>query len=93
MEMEDIQIKPELLLADMLSRVGRLETTQELVLDKTHEFDKELTGFKRDLQYIRQGLDKTSGGINKVLWGMAGIVGLYIMGFILNGGLIVPGVN
>lgn len=93
MGMEDINIKPEALMADMLNRVGRLESSQEVVLNKTHEFDKELTGFKRDLQYIRAGLDKTSGGINKVLWSMAGIVGLYIMGFILNGGLIVPGVN
>lgn len=72
---------------DALGRIARLEAGQEALVLKNHEFDKELAGLKVDLKYIREGLDTTKGGINKLLWGMAAIFATYVVGFIVAGGL------
>lgn len=84
---EDLNINPEAFIGDMLNRVSRLEAGQEALILKNHEFDKELAGLKVDLKYIREGLDTTKGGINKLLWGVGMIFVTYIVGFVIAGGL------
>ena len=84
---EEINTAQDTYIIDAIGRIARLEAGQEALVLKYHEFDKELAGLKVDLKYIREGLDTTKGGINKLLWGMATIFATYVIGFIIAGGL------
>lgn len=75
---------------DVMRRVSRMEEGLSELIRKNYEFDKELSGLQIDLKYIREGLDQTKGGINKLLMGIAGIFLTYIVGFVVSGGLTLP---
>lgn len=72
---------------DLLGRIVRLEERQDTVMDLNHEFDKELSNLQINLEYIREGLDQTKGGIQKLLWGVLAVLITYVVGFIVTGGL------
>jgi 3-keto-L-gulonate-6-phosphate decarboxylase len=79
---------------DHITRIETLEADMREVkanqinyMGKHHELDKEMVGIKSDLQYVRAGLDKLTGNINKLILTVAGGFGLAIVGFIVNGGL------
>lgn len=42
---------------------------------------------QKDIQSIEKRMGKIETGINKVLWGLAGTVGIAFVGFVLRGGL------
>ena len=91
MATEELRITTEAFTEDVLRRLGRVETVQEDLVRKHYEFDKELSELRIDLKYIREGLDQTKGGINKLLWGMAMVFVTYVVGFVIAGGLNVIG--
>jgi len=84
-------MKHETFMEDLTNRVRRLEDGQSELIRKNYEFDKELSALQIDLKYIREGLDQTKGGIQKLLYGIAGVFITYIVGFIVTGGLISVG--
>lgn len=88
MATEDVKMSTETFMSDLTSRVHRLEEGQQKLIERHYEFDKELSGVQIDLKYIREGLDQTKGGINKLLWGIAAVFITYVVGFIVSGGLI-----
>lgn len=69
------------------ARVKALESIQQ----DRRVSDVERTGreqaMQKDIQSIEQRMGKIETGINKVLWGLAGSVGIAFIGFILRGGL------
>jgi len=88
--MEQIKVNPEGYMSDIMIRMTRLEAGHRDIVEKHYQFDKELSGVNIDLKYIREGLDQTKGGIQKLLYGIAAIFITYIVGFIVSGGLTVP---
>jgi len=92
MATEDVKINTESFMSDLINRVSKLERGQEELMKKSYEIDKELSGLQIDLKYIREGLDQTRGGINKLLWGIGVVFLTYIGGFVFSGGLV-PGVT
>jgi hypothetical protein len=84
---ENIKVSSETFMGDLTKRVSRLEEGQNELIRRHYEFDKELSTLQVDLKYIREGLDITKGGINKLLMGVAGLFLAYIVGFIVSGGL------
>lgn len=42
---------------------------------------------QKDIQSIEKRMGSIEAGINKVLWGLAGTVGIAFIGFVLRGGL------
>lgn len=91
MATEELKLNTETFVSDVINRIGKLETAQEALLIKSYEFDKELSGLQIDLKYIREGLDSTKSGINKLLWGMAMVFVTYVIGFVVAGGLTIGG--
>lgn len=89
MPIEDVKMNTETFMSDLISRIKRLENGHQELIKKNYEFDKELSGLQIDLKYIREGLDQTKGGINKLLWGIAAVFITYVVGFILSGGLVI----
>jgi len=87
MSLEPVQMNTESVFGDLLGRLGKLEVGQNELIRKNYEFDKELSKLDIDLKYIREGLDQTKGGINKLLWGIAGVFIVSIVSFVIQGGL------
>lgn len=75
----------------VLRRLDSIEDKLAEVERKSYETDKELSGLKIDIKYIREGLDQTKGGINKLLWGIALVFVTYVVGFVVAGGLNIGG--
>jgi len=88
MATEELKMNTEAFMADLVTRVSRLETGHQAIVEKHYQFDKELSGVHIDLKYIREGLDQTKGGIQKLLYGIAAIFITYVVGFIVSGGLL-----
>lgn len=93
MATEEVRLNTTTFIEDLTHRIVRLEHGQQELIKKHYEFDKELTGLQIDLKYIREGLDQTKGGIQKLLYGIAGVFLTYVIGFIVSGGLISVGGN
>lgn len=88
MATEELKINTEAFMGDLVKRVSRLESDQAELVKRSYEFDKELSGVHIDLKYIREGLDQTKGGINKLLFGIALVFITYVGGFVFSGGLV-----
>lgn len=91
MATEEVRMNTESIWADLLSRIVKLEDGHQKLLEKSYEFDKELSGLQIDIRYIREGLDQTKGGIQKLLWGIGLVFVTYVVGFVVSGGLNVTG--
>jgi hypothetical protein len=89
MAIEPVKLNTETIFGDLMIRLGKVEEGQNELIRKNYEFDKELSKLEIDLKYIREGLDQTKGGINKLLWGIAGVFITTIVSFVLQGGYTV----
>ena len=89
----DIEFKTilETFMFDISNRMTRVEDSHQKIVEQTHQFDKELSGLQRDIKYIREGQDQMKSGINKLLWGILAVLVTYVMGFIVQGGLMTAG--
>ena len=87
MAIEPVKLNTETIFSDIISRLGKVEEGQNELIRKNYEFDKELSKLEIDLKYIREGLDQTKGGINKLLWGIAGVFLTTLVGLVIQGGL------
>lgn len=83
-----IGVSPESF-ADLTSRVNRLELAQHDMVRNHFEMHSEFTGIKTDLKYIKEGQDKVSQGIARLLWAVVLSVIGAIMAFVIQGGLMV----
>lgn len=90
MSIEQVNLNTETIFGDIITRLGKVEEGQHELIRKNYEFDKELSKLEIDLKYIREGLDQTKGGINKLLWGIAGVFLTTIVGLVLQGGIPIP---
>lgn len=69
----------------ILNLHGRVEALEKA----EYRRDTEVALIKKDLEYIRQGQDRTNAGVNKLFWlVIAGMVAAFV-NFVINGGLSV----
>lgn len=73
--------------AAMDARLKALENIQQDRRVSDVERSGREQSMQKDIQSIEQRMGKIETGINKVLWGLAGSVGVAFLGFILRGGL------
>lgn len=59
------------MLHDLHARVNRLEDKQTIAIERDHQRDLQLATLTVDVKHIRDGQDKMTAGINKVLWAIA----------------------
>jgi hypothetical protein len=73
--------------AAMDARVKTLESIQQdrRVSDVARSAREE--AMEKDIKSIERRMAKIETGINKLLWGLAGSVGIAFVGFVLRGGL------
>lgn len=83
----ELRVSTEAFTEDLIRRLSKVELAQDEIIRKSYEFDKELSGLHIDLKYIREGLDQTKGGINKLLWGIGLVFITYLVGFVIQGGI------
>jgi hypothetical protein len=69
---------------------GRVRALENIQQDRRVS-DVERSGreqsMQKDIKSIEERMGKIETGINKVLWGLAGTVGIAFVGFVLRGGL------
>lgn len=71
----------------MDARVKTLENIQQDRRVSDVERSAREQGMEKDIKSIEGRMAKIETGINKLLWGLAGSVGLAFVGFVLRGGL------
>ncbi len=76
------------ILSEVRNRLTILEERYSQIISKHFNLEKELTLMQRDISYIREGQDKISSGVNKVLWAVGLALLAAVMSFIIQGGLV-----
>lgn len=74
---------------DLQARVGRVEDQMREVRQANSEAVMELALMRKDVTTIKEGQDKITGGINKILWAIALSVITAGTTFVLSGGLVI----
>lgn len=73
--------------AELKARMERIEQIQNSMVKEHYALDAEIKGIMKDIGYIKEGQDKVSAGINKILWAVGLSILAAFMTFVVNGGL------
>lgn len=73
---------------DLSGRVSRLEDATNGINQRQQNADTEIAVVKKDVEYIKDGQDKLSSNVNKVLWGVIAAIFTALVNLVLSNGLL-----